>query len=260
MREQYWVICWWADKAGAAGVSKFATYPSHPTSGSHFQRHLDTAAGIDLKLERQSRYQCPVPMRAKYDLGRTKHNLVVNLPHEEADKEIIEHPDILERVRTSEWPAAYWKHQLVRDNCSSSGCCSVVPFALYLDGVPTTKRDGTLGFWVYNLITLKRILVCVLRTSSFCKCGCRGWCTIHPNPGTVEVVVRSYVQGRIPFKPPRQRSLVGLRFSAVRHGGFSSILQRDVAADPRRLERIRGQFGFPSMEQSSLPLHILQIT
>ena len=54
-----------------------------------------------------------------------------------------------------------------------------LPLALYLDGVPTTKRDGILGFWLYNVCTRRRHLICVLRKSSLCHCGCRGWCSVH---------------------------------------------------------------------------------
>jgi hypothetical protein len=57
---------------------------------------------------------------------------------------------------------------------------AVYPFAIYLDGVPFQKRDGLLCFTAYNLITLERHLVVLLRKSEMCKCGCTGWCTLFP--------------------------------------------------------------------------------
>ena len=35
------------------------------------------------------------------------------------------------------------------------------PIVLYVDGVPTTKKDGVVGFWVDFLLSVKRHLVCV---------------------------------------------------------------------------------------------------
>ena len=54
------------------------------------------------------------------------------------------------------------------------------PLALYLDGVPYTKLDGVIGFWIYNLVTNVRHLLGVIRKSKICRCGCRGWCSFFP--------------------------------------------------------------------------------
>ena len=48
---------------------------------------------------------------------------------------------------------------------------------IYIDGTPTTKRGGVIGVWVYNQLSQKRHMVCVLRKNILCKCGCKGWCT-----------------------------------------------------------------------------------
>ena len=36
-----------------------------------------------------------------------------------------------------------------------------------------------LGVFVYNMVTGHRCLIIVIRKSELCKCGCRGWCTLH---------------------------------------------------------------------------------
>jgi len=46
--------------------------------------------------------------------------------------------------------------------------------------VPSTTRDGVLGIFMYNLVSFKRRLIAVVRKSSLCRCGCKGWCTLHP--------------------------------------------------------------------------------
>ena len=54
------------------------------------------------------------------------------------------------------------------------------PIALYFDAMPYIKRDGVLAVVVVNILSGVRHLVGVLRKSTFCRCGCRGWCSIWP--------------------------------------------------------------------------------
>jgi hypothetical protein len=54
----------------------------------------------------------------------------------------------------------------------------VFPLELYLDGVPTTKRDGLLAFHIVNIVSGRRHVCAVLRKSRLCQCGCRAWCTL----------------------------------------------------------------------------------
>lgn len=82
----------------------------------------------------------------------------------------------------------------------SGGGRAVLPLALYLDGVPMTKRDGVLGIWMYNLVSMKRHLVAVLRKSSMCKCGCHGWDSLHAVWCFVHWSLRAMAAGRFPEK------------------------------------------------------------
>ena len=97
-----------------------------------------------------------------------------------------------------ELPTSYYEHPLVQ----SAAGRPVMPVALYVDGVPTTKRDGVLGFWVYSLITLKRFLVAVLRKSELCKRGCRGWCSLWPIFDMVRWSFASFAAGIFPSQSP----------------------------------------------------------
>lgn len=58
----------------------------------------------------------------------------------------------------------------------------IVPYAVYLDGVPFSLTrvgyDTVVGFWIINLVTQTRHLVTAIRKSDMCKCGCKGWCTM----------------------------------------------------------------------------------
>ena len=77
-------------------------------------------------------------------------------------------------TKSREWPAAYYDHEVVKNSKEKQ----VLPCVLYVDGAKTTKRSGVIGFWTYELITMRRCLVAVLAKSEMCRCGCGGWCSI----------------------------------------------------------------------------------
>ena len=108
------------------------------------------------------------------------HRLEACPAHELLAQELAENPQILRDLRESvergDWPPSYTEHPVVR----SAPAGTVLPLAVYLDGVPFSKSDGFLAFWVYNLLTMRRHLVAVLRKSFACTCGCKRWCSLHP--------------------------------------------------------------------------------
>ena len=50
--------------------------------------------------------------------------------------------------------------------------------ACYVDGVPHTKRDGVIGFFIYSLVTQRSHSRVAVRKSDWCRSGCRGWCSV----------------------------------------------------------------------------------
>ena len=90
----------------------------------------------------------------------------------EAEPQILSKFSILTKSR--EWPAACYDHEVVKNSKEKQ----VLPCVLYVDGAKTTKRDGVIGFWTHELITMRRCLVAVLAKSEMCRCGCGGWCSI----------------------------------------------------------------------------------
>ena len=78
------------------------------------------------------------------------------------------------RTDAGEWPASFLDHPVTR---SSNG--EALFFYIYLDGVPYSINDSALGFWANWAITGARHLICALRKSRVCRCGCRGWCTYY---------------------------------------------------------------------------------
>ena len=162
------VACWFAHKAGAQGsIGRYAFRPNAPTG--HYQRHLDSVMGVDVKAEMAWRYSVLIPQHSKYDTSRSTHPCFVNLPHEALSEEVLQVPNIMDRVGSTTWPRAYYNNPIVQRSARP-----VLPIALYLDGVPTTNRDGCLGIFVYNLVTMKRHLIAVVRKRRYVQAWLSG--------------------------------------------------------------------------------------
>ena len=167
------VLARWAKAAGAAWPCRHFAVPPGQSSGN-YQRKMD--AYLDLQSTESNFYQLQVPGFSRSEGGRTIHQLEVQPPHERLAEEARANPELSAKLREAmpetEWAENYTEHPVVK--ASPPG--TVLPLALYLDGVPFTKHDGVLAFWVYNLLTFKRHLVAVVRKSEMCQCGCRRWC------------------------------------------------------------------------------------
>ena len=74
-------------------------------------------------------------------------------------------------------PPFYTQHPLVRGAPPNT---DVHPAAVYMDGVAFQRQDGVLGIWLHLLLCNTRHLLCAIRRSEMCTCGCKGWCTLQP--------------------------------------------------------------------------------
>ena len=81
-------------------------------------------------------------------------------PQEALHKELLADPGprarLEDAVRANEWAPNYHAHEVVR----SSDAGTVLPVALYIDGVPFAKRDGMIGFHVVNMVSGDKHVVC----------------------------------------------------------------------------------------------------
>jgi hypothetical protein len=167
-------IAYWASKAGALGpVRSLAHNPEAPSG--HFQRHLDRVAGLRGAPDTFMHLQ--VPGHTKYNAERDVQEVKVLPPHESLNKEVVRDPGILDQIRPEEWPPSHGEHQVVRANRGGR----VVPLALYLDAAQYTSLGAAVVvFVVCNLVSGARHLAAVLKKRDFCRCGCRGWCSLRP--------------------------------------------------------------------------------
>eukprot|EP00969_Alexandrium_andersonii_P185062 8175677-Alexandrium_andersonii.AAC.1 len=84
----------------------------------------------------------------------------------------------------TELPDTYAHHPVTQARGGKSS-----PVGFFSDGVPFTKSDGFTAMYWSNLITGKRTLICVVRKSDLCQCGCRGQCTMG---GIFRILVWSF--------------------------------------------------------------------
>ena len=156
-------------------AARFGFRPDAPTG--HFQRHVDGIFGTEVP----GAYHMEIPGHCKNEATRTLMKNVVVCPHERIDDEVrlVGDDRMTEGVKKKVWPETYWENAVVRD-CQAKGQELPVPLALYVDGVPYTKTGSFVAFWITNLVTSQRNLVALLRKSDFCRCGCRGWCSLYP--------------------------------------------------------------------------------
>ena len=169
------IQCFFAWKAGIEAARPFALRPGAPTG--HYQRKLNKALGYDIRDP--SNYELYPPMYSKHFESRTVTQKLIGIPaHESLVAEAVRDSTLRNVcLDATEWPPIYHNHQVVQA-APPSQRLGFIPTAIYFDGVPCTKEDGFLGVFLQNLLTGLRHTLLLVRKSCFCKCGCRGWCTM----------------------------------------------------------------------------------
>ncbi len=169
--EQVCIAMYHAGRAGVKEAVQFGFRPSAPSG--HYQRHLN--AVIPELRDRHKLYSFPIPA-SDPDGGRMEHVLDVFPPHELAAEFFDDglQVELDRQVKAGELPDVYRHHPVV-----SQVDGPVVPFSLFLDGVPYSHVDSVIGVWLVEEITGKRALVAAIRKAICCTCGCKGWCTLQ---------------------------------------------------------------------------------
>ena len=168
-------IASWCEIGGMKGaIVTLAKRSGLPTS--HYNRHLQKVQG--LSGEGETLATLHIPSTDSSDGSRISYPLPVIPPFELLNREMAEEKAKLDEVlaaaiRDNLVPPVYTSHPV-----AVASQMKAHPLVLYMDGVPTTKRDGVLGIWLSFTLSPKRHLCCVLKKSRLCQCGCRGWCTL----------------------------------------------------------------------------------
>ncbi len=195
--QDFGVACWWADKAGVVGES-FSKYGLRPgLQTGKYARNVKDNIKVP-KLHETVSLPCKQsPKHPQYE-----YDFKMAMVHETLWEEVKETPDLLERTAQHEFPECYTSHP-VTIACEAAGEPPPLALALYTDGVRYTSplnsnTDSTTGIWLVNVLTKKRHLVCDLRGTRMCACGCRGWCTMFVALRFVAWCLESLASGQRP--------------------------------------------------------------
>ena len=156
-------------------VGKLSRAPGDP-SRSNYSRHCKKT----LKIHHDEHMKIQVAAFDKHEPdNRGKLDLAVRNIHEVINDEVADDPTLVEKlakaVADRSLPDVYFEHPV-----ATASSFTAFPILFYIDGVPTTKSDGVVGFWAYigYRISDNRHLLCSIRKSRLCRCGCKGWCTL----------------------------------------------------------------------------------
>ena len=188
--------CTMADLAHRAGLREgkpLAKGPNKPSG--HYQRLLNDK--LPYLQDRSCLYFADAPASTDDEAFRGSHTFAFILPHEALFESFVNDPDMLhklqDKVDKGDLPPCYHEHPLV-----VAGGKPMVPISLYADGLPYALHDSVTGFWLKNEITDERMLLCLVRKSIVCKCGCRGWCTMHTIFAVLAWSLRCLAAGQYP--------------------------------------------------------------
>ena len=180
------IACHFAARAGAADpVGEWAMRPGQATGNYH--KKFDRVVANNYPDAKAETVDISVVWHSKKG-GRINKTMPMTPVHEALDAELRDQNlsllDVASSSSFGEWEAAYASHPGTL--AAKAEGTVALPAALYLDGVRYTRtvgpgrQDSVLVITAYNLLTMKRHLIGVVRKAFVCRCGCRGWCTFWP--------------------------------------------------------------------------------
>ena len=181
--EDVCVVSYWAAIIGDTQLAKNKKDPSLKAlakapgdkSTNHYSRVVKRVMGMDT----EDFLELKVPGVVSSDASNRSELLApVRSPHEVLHKEITANPELrashATMVEQGQMPEAYMTNPIA----IASNYTALI-YHLYIDAVPTVRRDGVLGIWVKLLNSSERHICCVMRKSKMCRCSCRKWCTLY---------------------------------------------------------------------------------
>ena len=161
-------LAWHCTAAGGLNVEDLALDPS----SRHQSEHLKKALG---ESTRSSRYTGKVPMWNHNTEEREIVDFPLDLPYERFASEYEKDPKAfqVDQYSDPQLPPLYFDHEVYK--AKGSKAC---PVGYFPDAVPHTKKVSFFAFYWSNTLSGTRYLICTLRKSDLCKCGCKGFCTL----------------------------------------------------------------------------------
>ena len=163
------VLSWHCVQAGADGVSDLALDPN--ASSGNFAKHIKKA--LHVRAE-STFFTAKIPMWDHGTQTRYLCDFPFNLPHDIFMAEFEKKPATFDinNYDLANLPPQFYDHEVVKEFGPK-----VVPLGYFSDGVPFTKTDSFISYYLSNINTGERFLICSVRKSDLCQCSCHGNCT-----------------------------------------------------------------------------------
>ena len=171
--KQVCIISHWAGAAGVTQVVPLGMPPSTKGTGD-FKRTLEKF----IQEGAPDTYVVPMPAFERSAGEKSMKQLHCMLPHEMLAKEAAQ-LNLRALLREWEAPPNWSSHPVVQQAEAETTPDPVIPLSLFVDGVSYAKRDSLLLMSITNLLTGSKKVIAVLRKRILCKCGCRGWESLH---------------------------------------------------------------------------------
>ena len=190
--EIFAVLCYWAH---VGGMNEEVGRLGKKSGGqfSKYTQHLDRK--FKFKSETARQYNIQMAGHRKHDVSRSKFKIGAFPGHETLHEELVQDEswkdDLIAMKASQGLPRNYYQHPVVQQNPDQL----VVPYAIYLDGLPYSLCDSVLGVWLVNLVSQRRHLMTLLRKRLTCKCGCLGWCSHFGILQFIKCVIQSLADG-----------------------------------------------------------------
>ena len=192
------LLSFWSSKAGACGMVNDLALP--PGKEAHrYNRHLDKVIGAMKKSSYYKLEKMPLSLRAT--ATRVLDPVWAQPIQDAFEKMVAAYEDVKQSlddgIAAGYVPPSYFSHTVVQ---TANDDEVVLPLYLYVDGLPITRRDGCVGFVLRSILPPRRpYLIICLRKEDMCKCGCKGWCTLHVVHVFLKWGFRAISNGRHPI-------------------------------------------------------------
>ena len=172
-------LSFWHKQSHGLGLDDLALDPAvaHNNASRHCKHVLSKTYELpELEFVETVGYDKVSCIRTTFDVPVQMPSAVLSAAHGSLPDPPGEDP-LLDIV-----PHAHFRDSPARHRALAAGhhWSKIRPIALYFDGVHYSKHETFEGLFFQCLREKARFLSAVLLKSDFCKCGCRGWCTIYP--------------------------------------------------------------------------------
>lgn len=161
--------------SGGAGLEEFNMGPMTDVTKSHASRKVRDVISSSFRLP--NLYYAGVPMNEKLTSVRTQVATPMRLPHEAIleDYDPADFQHITFESELEEYPL-FCKHPIVvAARAADLHLSTIVPVALYWDGIVYSKNDSVLCYYAQNMRSKKKYLLAALRP------GFSGLCDVYCN-------------------------------------------------------------------------------